>query len=63
MKNKFIKPEIEILAFHCEGNAADSYKRILNDEQSTKVFELPKGDPTHGGVEVNGGDLGVPYQW
>jgi hypothetical protein len=63
MKNKFIKPEIEILAFHCENPGPDRYTRILSTEKSEKVIDLPEGDPAHGGVKANGGDLGVPYQW
>ena len=64
MKNKFIKPEIEILAFLCEKQAADSYTRIRNDQKSDNVISLPTGAaPELGGEEVAGGDLGTPYQY
>ena len=63
MKNKFIKPEIEILAFLCEQLAPDSYTRIRNDQKSENVIDLPTGDPKQYGVNEAGGDLGVPYQY
>ena len=59
MKNEFIKPEIEILTFLCEGNAADSYWRDSTTEYS---IDLPGGNSDLGGDSGAGGDLGVPYQ-
>ena len=59
MKNEFIKPEIEILTFLCEGNAADSYWRDSTNKYS---IDLPGGNPDLGGDSGAGGDLGVPYQ-
>jgi hypothetical protein len=65
MKNKFIKPEIEILAFHCTRQAADSYmlQHSTKYDDQTHSMQLPKGNPQLGGVDEAGADLGVPYQY
>jgi hypothetical protein len=67
MKNKFIKPEIEILTFHCsvESFDADSFTqdaKLGSGYGNNRKYALPNGaQPEQGGVNVPGGDLGVPY--
>jgi hypothetical protein len=67
MKNKFIKPEIEILTFHCSAESfdADSFTQDAELGSGVKIrdkYALPNGaQPEQGGVNVPGGDLGVPY--
>ena len=64
MKNKFIKPEIELLSFICEKRAADSYMLQHSTKYNqTTSMQLPKGNPQLGGVDEAGADLGVPYQY
>lgn len=63
MKNKFIKPEVEILSFLCEGRAPDSYWRVSNNSTyQNHSIQLPDGNEVLGGDNTPGGDLGVPYQ-
>lgn len=51
MKNKFIKPEIELLPFLCETLAPDSYNQVET---------LGEGIKFNNNLPGGGGDLGVP---
>lgn len=51
MKNKFIKPEMELLPFLCETPAPDSYNQVA---------ELGNGIKFQNNLPDGGADLGIP---
>jgi hypothetical protein len=68
MKNKFIKPEAEILTFLCDSirRDADSVNQVAELGQGRIINEggaLPKGGTLNNAEDTFGGDLGVPYQY
>jgi hypothetical protein len=69
MKNKFIKPEIEILSFLCDATHfdADSVNQVNDLGKGINVTNgeapLPSGGEYNNAVNTPGGDLGVPYQY
>lgn len=68
MKNKFIKPEAEILTFLCDSThlAADSVNQDPVLGRGYKINDggaLPKGGTLNNAEDTYGGDLGVPYQY
>jgi hypothetical protein len=69
MKNKFIKPEAEILTFLCDSThlAADSVNQdpVLGRgyKGTNSKGELPSGGLYNNAENTPGGDLGVPYQY
>lgn len=69
MKNKFIKPEIDILTFLCaathfDADSVSQSTKLGGGVNARKNGTLPEGaTPEQGGVNVPGGDLGVPYQY
>jgi hypothetical protein len=69
MKNKFIKPEAEILTFLCDSirRDADSVNQVAELGNGANVPKyggvLPSGGLYNNAENTPGGDLGVPYQY